>query len=342
MNKQLVESFHLDDDKSILCLSQEVEEEYKVFYLNSNNPEDMDQLVEVSREMRLVFDTNKQESKRSYYAWQNGDDYRIFADRILKVDGMFNFRDIGGYPAMDNKTVQWGRLYRGDHLFNLDDSGLEFVEGLKIDTIIDLRSDAELLEYPNKSIGKATRTLHLDPKAHAAELSAALMDGNSKPTKNQNSETLKRYHDEMSKQQITFVNDEHCKKVFGTMLHEIANNPKDNYYIHCRGGKDRTGYALMLIEGLLGVPVEYMVYDYILTNTARKNKNIAYWNKFYGITKDISTANTLYGIFAAVDDFIIASINEIMTHYGGFESYVLNELGLTFEEVTKIRSNFLE
>ena len=34
--------------------------------------------------------------------------------RILPLQGMYNFRDMGGYPNKEGKRVKWGKLYRGD------------------------------------------------------------------------------------------------------------------------------------------------------------------------------------------------------------------------------------
>ena len=32
--------------------------------------------------------------------------------RLVPLEGSFNFRDLGGYPAPDGRTTRWGRLYR--------------------------------------------------------------------------------------------------------------------------------------------------------------------------------------------------------------------------------------
>ncbi len=40
----------------------------------------------------------------------------------LDFEGAHNFRDMGGYPLLDGRTVRSGKLYRSDHLGRLTDA----------------------------------------------------------------------------------------------------------------------------------------------------------------------------------------------------------------------------
>lgn len=40
-------------------------------------------------------------------------------DRLIRLEGTFNFRDYGGYNAGDGKKVKKGSLYRSDDLSRL-------------------------------------------------------------------------------------------------------------------------------------------------------------------------------------------------------------------------------
>ncbi|MGE5690548.1 MAG: tyrosine-protein phosphatase, partial [Pseudomonadota bacterium] len=56
--------------------------------------------------------------------------YRVDVDDIevnrrIPFSVMFNFRDIGGYPGHDGRTVRWGRLYRSDSPHRLDGADRE-------------------------------------------------------------------------------------------------------------------------------------------------------------------------------------------------------------------------
>jgi len=55
-------------------------------------------------------------------------------------------------------------------------------------------------------------------------------------------------------------------------LKELSLRPAP-YVVHCKEGKDRTGYVCALLEGLCGATYEEMVADYLIT-----------YNNYYGVT----------------------------------------------------------
>ena len=64
--------------------------------------------------------------------------------RVLHLDAVHNFRDLGGYPTEDGRTTKWGVLYRADGLYRLAGHDLEKVRDLGLKKVIDLRTDEEL------------------------------------------------------------------------------------------------------------------------------------------------------------------------------------------------------
>ena len=55
---------------------------------------------------------------RPYFGAAIGQQYAVMAERNLPVEGMNNFRDMGGYRTKDGYYVKWGKLYRSDHIYN--------------------------------------------------------------------------------------------------------------------------------------------------------------------------------------------------------------------------------
>lgn len=90
---------------------------------------------------------------RPYFIIESKDSENILAERSLPIEGMHNFRDMGGYETYHGKKVKWGSLYRSDHFYNVTKSGLKYLEGLDLKTIIDYRSSGEIKKYPNKLTG---------------------------------------------------------------------------------------------------------------------------------------------------------------------------------------------
>ena len=46
-------------------------------------------------------------------------------DRIVKLEGCLNFRDLGGYPTGDGRALRWRRVFRSDALHRLTPSDVE-------------------------------------------------------------------------------------------------------------------------------------------------------------------------------------------------------------------------
>src|SRR4051812_33683423 len=73
-------------------------------------------------------------------------------ERHLPFDTVFNFRDLGGYPADGGATVKWRTLFRADgmHRLTIDD-----LEPLQLRTVLDLRTveEHERGRFTHDSIG---------------------------------------------------------------------------------------------------------------------------------------------------------------------------------------------
>ena len=66
--------------------------------------------------------------------------------RLIRLDAVHNFRDVGGYPTADGRTTRWRTLFRADGLYRLAGDDLEIVRALGLRTVIDLRTDGELAD----------------------------------------------------------------------------------------------------------------------------------------------------------------------------------------------------
>lgn len=287
---------------------------------------------------------------RPYFLLKDRHSERIVAERTLPVQGMNNFRDMGGYQGAAGKTVKWGRLYRSDHIHNATQQGLEYLRNLDIHTIIDYRSDDEIDKYPNKVIDPTIVTYQLDPDAHAAELSAQFTSSKDNEDINlikkiieqkERGQLVNRY-DIVMEQYRNFVHKEASKAAFSRML-AIASEPQAPAIVqHCRGGKDRTGFGSMLLLGVLGVAKEDLVADYMLTYTNRVARNNVKMEGYKKLTNDPDVLNYLYSLIETKAEFIEASISEIEANYGSVQAYAENELGVTKPMIERMHELYLE
>ena len=82
--------------------------------------------------------------------------------RHLNFERITNFRDIGGYPARDGRTVVWRRIFRSGELANMNDNDFSrLTDEIALRSVIDLRSEVETRGH---STGHLDR---LDVKYHS-------------------------------------------------------------------------------------------------------------------------------------------------------------------------------
>jgi hypothetical protein len=97
---------------------------------------------------------------------------RVASIRRLPLEGAANFRDLGGYRTTDGRFVRWGRLYRADHLVNLTARDYNYLNGIGIRLVCDLRTRSERTTAPTKWVGASPEFL-IAPMLSDAELAAA-------------------------------------------------------------------------------------------------------------------------------------------------------------------------
>ncbi|MDR3145086.1 MAG: tyrosine-protein phosphatase, partial [Treponema sp.] len=57
----------------------------------------------------------------------NNDTTRASETRLLPLEGLYNVRDLGGYPA-EGRYVKWGLLYRAGDLKDLSPPAKAYLE----------------------------------------------------------------------------------------------------------------------------------------------------------------------------------------------------------------------
>ncbi len=166
--------------------------------------------------------------------------------RHIVLDGTYNLRDTGGYPAAPEGdaagTTRWGVLLRSDALHRLTDADLTALAGRGIRHVVDLRDDTEVRSAPSRLDGLDVEVQHLPVFAGAAP--QALLGG---------SIGLEQLYDAMV--------DEHGPNLARAVA-AIARTDGGAVIVHCTAGKDRTGLVVALALRAVGVPLDVVATDY--------------------------------------------------------------------------------
>jgi protein tyrosine/serine phosphatase len=172
-----------------------------------------------------------------------------FSDRFPALVGAYNFRDLGGYPAIDGRITARGRLFRSDTLHRLTEGDLEVLRQLDLAAVIDLRTSAE-----QERTGRGLLAEEPIRFLHASVLQEEGGESADGPTLDQLGERYVWYLD-VGRQALVAA------------LTLVADPQSYPLVFHCTAGKDRTGVLAALVLDIVGVRPEVIIEDYMLTAT---------------------------------------------------------------------------
>jgi protein-tyrosine phosphatase len=260
--------------------------------------------------------------------------------RHLLFDGVINFRDFGGYATADGGRVRWKKLFRSAHLANLTDADHARMKDLGITAICDFRTVEESEKGPSRLPADATfDRLHLDiwPAAthRPTVVARGLLDGDS----------IESVFESQRKMYQSLVTD--FPDRYASMFQQILRNQGRPVLIHCRGGRDRTGFGAAIILFALGVPEETIVEDYLRTNlSAGANDFVGTLAERYagaGQGRTRADLEELFGrVFPVRAENLKAAFDEIRTTHGSIDGYLRNAVHIGDAERAKLRAWFLE
>jgi protein tyrosine/serine phosphatase len=254
-------------------------------------------------------------------------------DRILRLEGVHNFRDYGGYASSHGGTVKTGLLWRSAHHASASDADLERIDTLGLATVIDLRGGSEREANPcRRGPGFAAQVFTQDEETaglapHLAAASVALDTRSAH-------EALLGYYSH-----VPFRDN--LRPMLRCYFMALARNEGPSL-VHCVAGKDRTGFAVAMMHHILGVHRDDILADYLLTNTAgnieaRIAEGAQHIRARYGAIDD-DTVRVLMGVDLA---FIAASFAAIEQQFETVDAYLEAILGVDMAMQERLRESFL-
>jgi protein-tyrosine phosphatase len=226
--------------------------------------------------------------------------------RHFNLAGASNFRDLGGYPARDGRTVRWRQIFRSNHLGHVTGADIGVLRGLGLKCAFDFRGTEERTSAICGLPEIAVHSLPIEPTVVAALRARAV----GAPL------TMADALDVMRESYRGYVrqNTPNFRTLFAHLLEDRAP-----LVIHCTAGKDRTGFACALILHALGVPDHVIAEDYLLTNR--------FYRRDPAASPDLpdEVSQTLGSVQAS---FLAAAFEAICADYGDLENYLGNALGL--------------
>lgn len=268
--------------------------------------------------------------------------------RILDIDGVINFRDLGGYQTQDARTVRWGRVYRSAQLDRMSLQGVKEMAALRIKTVVDLRFSEETKRYPTliDAVSNADILTWEDEfEGDSAEKSDAIKRSWQQSLDSNDPEQVR----EAMRANYPKKLYSH-RAIYKKMLMRLIDQQTPLVF-HCAAGKDRTGVAAALILSLLGVNNEVIIDDYLLTQSATENLLKSFHAGGATGPKGNSDfqhklASYPRALVQPVFDADVSYINTLLTYvteqYGGFTEYASEVLELDSSHIERLKHRLLE
>ncbi|MFB7663576.1 tyrosine-protein phosphatase [Kitasatospora sp. NPDC056138] len=254
------------------------------------------------------------------------------------LSGVRNFRDVGGLPTADGRSVRHGRLFRSGHLARATPDDVSALVGLGLRLVIDLRGAAELdVDRADVAVPGASRlTLALTDPAQGARFYHLLREGDLAALRAEldggggEARMIAAYRDRVLGR----------TEEFGRMLHALTEPGGLPALVHCAAGKDRSGWAVAVVLLALGVPEDVVMADYLRSNDPTQAHR---FTRADGTVPEPGSElwSLLRPIFEARPAYLRAALTAVRTHWGGPDRYLREGLGLSPDRRAALRELLL-
>jgi len=242
-------------------------------------------------------------------------------DRLLRLQGASNFRDLGGYPGHGGRPLRWRRIFRSDHLAGLTASDRVSLSYLGLAHALDFRGVEESAQTPYQLPGVTRHTLSIEPTV--VQRLQARIDGGQALDAAIVSDLMADLYRRLV--------DAEAPRFAALFMHLLRTDVP--LVFHCTAGKDRTGLAAALLLLALGTPRDVVMQDYLLTNQHYRHPPQP---------QSSLPADALRVLWGVQPAFLEAALAEIDSRQGGLPNYLQQRLGLDRAALAALAERYLQ
>ena len=248
------------------------------------------------------------------------------APRLVGID---NFRDVAGtgagYSGSFALPVNKGVFYRANAI-TPKGTDMAALESLGLTKVYDLRTAPEIADKPDVlPTGVAYENIPI--------LAGDLYETAFQIKSPEEARSL------MQDANRSFVTGTAERAGFAQLLTALAetDGPQD---FHCTAGKDRTGWASMLLLSIAGVDRATIMRDYLLTNEYSAESieaTLAYISNVAGP----AVATNMEPLLGVEAGYIEAGLDQLESSYGTVDRYLTEGLGLRLSTIATLKAKLL-
>ncbi|MFG3344389.1 tyrosine-protein phosphatase [Streptomyces sp. NPDC048018] len=254
-----------------------------------------------------------------------------------ELTGVRNFRDVGGLPTVDGRSVRPGRLFRSGHLAHATPEDASFLASLGLHTVFDFRNDADRIFEGDDVALPGVRNVNIplsDPadgkefwqmvrQGDLTQLRGLLADGKA-------AARMSASYRKMMVERTA----EHSR-----VLHAMAGESVPAL-MHCAAGKDRAGLSVAISLLAVGVEREAIEADYLKSNAPHRRYKVQRSSTAPdGMSPEVM--ELLSPLFDARVEYLRAAFDTIDTTWGSVDAYLVQGLGVTPETRERLREQLL-
>lgn len=241
----------------------------------------------------------------------------------LGLESISNARDLGGLAGAGGRRVRHGRLYRSGNPALASVADIERLQGLALDAVVDFRSPGEK-SADEAPFGQRFNWIAMPVLEGSMAMDVLMPRLRESTPEDVDAFMLGVYRDFPVR----------YRQVFGDFMRN-AQSGKTLLY-HCTAGKDRTGFASLLLLSALGVAQDDILANYLESNqrNARFNTQALERITQFGIRPEV-----MMPLLEVRASYLDASVQAIEAAYGSMDGFLRDGLDV---DVAQLRAHYLE
>mgnify|MGYP000189293816 FL=1 len=260
-------------------------------------------------------------------------------NQLIGVTSGRNFRELGGYETLSGKKIKMHKLLRTGNLADLSPFDKQFLTdyGAKYD--VDFRSKEEVDNQPDR-VPDGVEYIY-DP-VFSEDLTNSSKSITDLDTQAHDDADFGFNHMHYAYEDM--IESEPAQKAYRKFFDVLLENTVDGESVifHCTAGKDRTGFGALLALSALGVPLNTIKKDYLLTNITTKDFVDSMVEHARQNGKNENVLQSIRDIQSVRSEYLDHAVKVLNDEYGGINNYLRDVMKLSSADIMKLRNIYLE
>jgi protein-tyrosine phosphatase len=241
----------------------------------------------------------------------------------LPLENVHNLRDLGGLHSRDGRRVRVGRLFRSGNPGMASKADIARLRSLGLDVVIDFRAPEEK-SVEECGFADTFSCLALPVLEGSMSLNELVPRLRAATRQDMDDFMLQVYRDFPVKHQ----------SAFGRFMMEAEGGRTLLY--HCSAGKDRTGFATMLLLSALDVAPDTILANYLESNHWNQRLILGLLARLESLDISPEVAMPLLQVRTG---YLQASLQTIELEWGSIANFLREALSV---DVRRLQANYLE